>query len=362
MANPYELWETRKFLGVFRDIEPEFEYFLPMFTGEMRSEEEWIDFEKMPVRGRKVAPFVQPLARGAKVYEDTGTGFRFKPAYAKLEDEVDPLAPLRKIVGIDMSMLEPEKLTPMQRHDLIRAQITAEHVRSIRRRWEVMACRAIVDGKVTLTGENYPTTLVDFKRDAGHTVTLGVGERFGDSGVSIVDFFQEMMDLMNDAKFGGVITRATMGGGVWAVMRKDAEFREHLDLTLKGGNITIERGLVNGTEGKIFKVGEMLVGGQSGQKIELWVNNETYIDPVSGADTRYIGSKEIVFTASPASIMGFRCFGRIIDRAAEFRPLPIFPRNWLDNGDPQVEHISHKSAPLMVPINPNCTIKATVLA
>ena len=109
------------------------------------------------------------------------------------------------------------------------------------------------------------------------------------------------------------------------------------------------------------KIGEMLVGGESGNRIELWVNNETFVDPVDGLTKRYIGAKEMVFTADPSDIMGVRCFGRIIDRKANYEARPIFPSNWEKQGDPVVEYLTAKSAPLFVPVNANATAKATVL-
>lgn len=356
-----ELWDTNRFLGVFRDMQPDPLYWTQWFPYELRSDSEWIDFEKMPIQGRKLAPFVLPLARGGSVYEDTGTGFRFKPAYIKLEDQIDPLMPLRRRVGIDQNMTQmPVQLSPAQRLTLIRAAISESHVRAIQRRWNWMACTALRDGKVTISGENYPTTLVDFKRATNHTITLGSGERFGDSGVSIVDFFQLVVDRMSNAQFGGVPVRATMGGGVWAVMRKDEEILKHLDKNLAGGNIRVERGLVGGDP--VFKVGEMTIGGSSGQMIELWVDNSTYVDPATGTATRYIGNHQILFTSTAEAIGGTRAYGRIIDRAANWEAMPIFPKNWLSQGDVQVEYITHKSAPLYVPINPNATLLGNVIA
>lgn len=357
----YELWDTNRFLGVFRDVKVDPLYWLQWYPNEIRSTDEWIDFEKMPIKGRKLAPFVMPLGRGKPVWEDTGTHFRFKPAYVKVEDQIDPLMPLVRRVGIDANMSQmPVQLTPMQRLDLIRAAMFAAHTDSIHRRWNWMAATALRDGQITISGENYPTVTLDFKRAANHTVTLTAGNRFGESGVSIVDFFQLVVDRMATADFGGVPVRATMGGGVWAVMRKDAEFRDHMDVNIRGGNITIERGLVTGDP--VFKVGEMSIGGGSGQTIELWVDNSTYVDPDTGVATRYIGNHQILFTSTVDAIMGVRAFGRIIDRAAEYEALPIFPKNWLSAGDVQVEYLTSKSAPLFVPINPNATLLANVIA
>lgn len=357
----YELWDTNQFLGVWRDVEPEPLVWTEYFQNEILSEDEYIDFEKMPIQGRKLAPFVMPLARGGSVYDDTATGYRFKPAYVKLEDRIDPLMPLTRRVGIDANMTQmPVNLSPEQRLFLIRSAMTAEHLRAYDRTLNYMAALAVRDGKITLKGKDYPETLVDFQRDAGHTITLGAGARFGDAGVSIVDFFQSVLDTMTQAAFGAVPVKATMGGAVWAVMRKDAEFKEHLDKNYAGGNITYERGLVSGEQR--YKVGEMQIGGGSGAKIELWVDNTTYVDQVTGATTRYIGSKQILFTGAPAAFNGFQAFGRIIDRAAGWAPMRIFPKNWVTQGDVEVEYITHKGAPLMVPINPNASLLANVLA
>lgn len=356
----YELWDTNRFLGVFRDVKSDPLYWTQWFPYELRSESEWIDFEKMPIKGRKLAPFVMPLARGESVYEDTGKGFRFKPAYIKLEDQIDPLMPLRRRVGIDPNMTQmPVPLTPAQRLTLIKAAITQSHVDAIHRRWNWMAATALRDGQITISGENYPTTLINFQRAGNHTITLNSGERFGDTDVSIVDFFQLVVNRMANAEFGGVPVRATMGGGVWAVMRKDKEFRDHMDTNIRGGNITVERGLVTGDP--VFKVGEMTIGGSSGQVIELWVDNSTYTDPDTGAQSRYIGNHQILFTSTPDAISGTRAYGRIIDRAANWEALPIFPKNWVSQGDVEVEYITHKSAPLYVPINPNATLLANVI-
>lgn len=360
---PYELWETNRFLGVMRAVEADPLYWLQWFPNETRSTDEYIDFEKMPIQSRKLAPFVQPLGRGASIYDDKATHYRFKPAYVKTEDRVDPLMPLTRRVGIDATASQmPTNLSPMQRIELIKAAMTAAHVGSIRRTWNYMAAIALRDGKITLTGADYPTTLVDFQRDASHTVTLTSGNYLGDSGVSSIDFFQDIVDTMTTTEFGAVPVRATMGGGVWSVLRKDEEFLKHMDTNIRGGNITIERGLVPGAGEKVFKVGEMTVGGNSGQVIELWVDNSTYLDPATGVETRYIGNHQMVFTGTADSVMGYQAYGRIIDRAAGYEALPIFPKNWMKEGDVEVEYITHKSAPLMVPIHPNATLLANVIA
>lgn len=364
VATPYSLWSSRKSLGVMRDMRSETAYFGQYFTNEMRSEDEWIDFGKLPIRSRRLAPFVKPTARGRGLPGDRVQGFRFKPANVVLEDGIDQNRALTFEPGIDGSPFDVLTLSPMQRRDLIKAQMLADYNAALDRTEEWMMAKAIIDGKVTVTYQDGESVLVDFQRAAGHTEVLGVGDRYGDSGVSILDHWQAVMDTMNDAEFGGMVTRITMGGDVVPIVRKDAEILDHLDTNIRGGSVTVDRGIITGGPdgGKVYKFGELLVGGGSGQKVELWVNNETYEND-SGVQTRYLGAKEVVFTSTASAIKGYRCYGAIQDLDAEFQALRRFPKNFVtQNGRIKTEHMSLEAAPLFVPINPNATYKATVLA
>lgn len=358
MANPYELWNTHTSIGVMRDVKPENWYFGQFFTKSMRSEDEYIDFEKLPVRNRKLAPFVLPLGRGRGVFDDSSKAYRFKPAYVIVDESIDPLRPLTFAPGIDRSMLNPAKISPAQRLAILKAEMTAEAVKAIERRWEWLRAKAIIDGTVTLVGKDYPSVTVNFQRDAGQTEALTTTACWGQSGVSILDHVKSIMDEMNDAEFGAVPQRMTMGGTVAAVVRANTEILEHMDINVKGGVHVIDRAIA--PSDKIYKLGELFIGGQSGQRIEMWVNNETYTAD-DGTATRYLGAKEVVFTGSPDSINGYECFGRIVDQAADWQALPIFPKNYQTGDDVKVEHMSFKSSPLMVPINPNATYKLTAL-
>jgi hypothetical protein len=358
----YELWDTNRFLGVYRDVKYDNLYWSQWFQNEILSEDEFIDFEKMPIKNRKLAPFVMPLARGKSIYDDTSTGFRFKPAYSKLEDRIDPLMPLTRRVGIDGNMSQyPSTLSPAQRLTLIRAAMTAQHFDGMNRLWNYMACVALRDGQITLSGKDYPTTVVNFQRAANHTVTLDAGSRWGDAGISILDFFQLVIDRMTNADFGGVPVRATMGGKAWKVMRDSAEIQKFLDTNFaQFQNVQFERTLVTGDP--VYPVGRLYIGGGSGAYIELWVDNSTFKHPETEVVTRYIGNHQVLFTSTAEVINGFQAFGRIIDRAANWAPMRLFPKNWVSQGDVEVEYITHKSAPLMVPLNPNGTLLANVVA
>lgn len=362
MSAPYKVWDTHRSLGVVRAVEEEYNYFtqLAFNDNQINSTDDWIDFEKLPITNRKIAPFVRPLGAGKPLYEDSARGFRFKPAYVKVKEVIDPLMPLVKRPGIDRSMINPSELSAEERRNLIRTAMTVSSVNAIRRNWEWMASQALIYAKYTVEGEEYPAVELDFRRDPTHTVIKASGAQWGDAGVSIFDDIQTWADRMVDAEFGGFPTRLTITPKVWKVMRSDPEFMKHMDTQVRGERATIERGLISSD--KVTKVGELLVGGSSGAVIEIWLHRDTYLDPVTKTSTRYLRDGDVLLTASPSAINGYRCFGAIIDPYAQYQALDIFARGWMEQGDPAVEYMLWQSAPLMVPINPDGTLLATVVS
>jgi hypothetical protein len=348
MFDRYELWNTHTLLGVMREVEAPSNYWLGLaFPNVITSDQEYIDFEKIPSVGRKLAPFVMPLAQGRPIYEEQSRVHRFKPAYSK---SLDPVTPTRTITKRPGSLLSDAPMSQMAKYNAIKADILAYHRDATERRWEWLAAQAIIEGKVTIEGDDYPAVTVDFGRDAGHTITLGVGARWGETGVSIMDDIQTWIDLMHDAEFGGAPTRITIGTDVWKVMRKDEEIRDLLDINLRGSDVQITRGLL--PAGEVRFVGTLGIG------LDVYVYNDYY--HAAGSVVRFMNAKDVVLTGP--NVMGYRCYGAIQDVNAQFQPLPIFPRNFIPQNDPAIEHILTQSAPLMVPVNPNATLKARVLA
>lgn len=370
-TSTYERWERSTLLGVMRDVKREDWMFAPYFTRTVLATDEYIDFEKLPVMGRKVAPYVLPKGRGLGVYGDRQVAYRFKPANVVVEESVDDSKGLTFEAGIDPSMLHEEMdiNDPMVRRELLKAQMTAEAVRAVERRWEQQRAEVIRTGKLSITylsGESY---LLDFQRASGHTEVLTSGNRFGDSGVSVLDTIERIANTMNNAEFGGIPVRIVMGGGVWSVIRKDAELRQAMKDYAEFGvrspgfaQVNINTGPMVGAPngGKVMMVGTVGVGGPGGQAIELWVNNETY--DVAGSQVRYVPTNQMVFLGAADAIMGHMCFGRILDLDAEFQALPIFAKNFVTGERVKTEQLSFESAPLAVPINPNATYQLTPIA
>jgi hypothetical protein len=311
--------------------------------------DQWIDMEQIPSQGRKLMPAVTPLAQGRPLYSATSTTARFKPSYYKAKD---PFTPTRAYARRPGTILQQTPETPNQRYQAWVGDCTALHRNAAERTWEWMASQAIQFGSVTITDEDAPTQFVDFKRAAGHTITLAPGARWGDAGVSIMDNVQTWKDLLYNAEFGGILSRITVGTSAWAKMRKDPEIKDLLDINYRSQptDVRIERGLISSLEAQWV--------GNLGEGVDVYVYRDWYT--VNGAQVPFMDPRDVVLTCG--NVGGYQCYGAIMDQRAEFAPLPIHTQMLPPVGDPGVPQILTQSSPLMVPTMPNATFRARVVA
>lgn len=343
----YQIYDTSTLLGVMKEMFPPSTYWLDLCFGQnmIESEDEWVDFSKLTT-GRKIAPFVAPLAHGQPIFSEGADVSRFKPGYIKAKD---PVTAQRAIKKRPSEVLSKAPNTPMQRYNAIVADILGEHYNAVVRRWEWMAARAAIDGKVIVEGEGLPARLVDFKRDPNHTIVLTGGARWGQAGVSIKKNVEAWRTMVRRASFGGAVNRITVGAAVWDVMQNDQELVDQLNTLQRGTDANFKTGIREGD--RIEYVGNI------SPTLPVYVYSEIYEDPILG-EVDYMSENDIVMTGP--GVEGYQCFGAILDKAAMLQAMRIFPKMW-DEQDPSVTQIMTQSSPLMVPLNPNCTLKATVL-
>ena len=347
----FPIYTSRELYATMYDkrLEAPTTYFLDLlFPGSHMSTSEEIIFEKIG-SSRKIAPFVLPSVPGKPTFKRTGSGVQmFKPAYSKPKDAVRPVEQTGRQPG-DLFTLTPR--SPQANFDGEVARVVQHHRAIITRLWEWMAAQAALYGAVTVQGDGYPAQVVDFGRAGGHSITLGVGARWGDTGVDILDNIQSWMDLMAIADFGGMANRLTVGASVWAVMRKDEGLMEQMDSTRRGNTeLTIQTGLT--------KPAPVRFVGTLGAGLDVYVYNDTYQDD-AGTVVPFMNSKDVLL--SGPGVEGVKAFGAILDAKAGLQPADIFTKMW-DQDDPSARFIMSQSAPLMIPVNPNCTLRARVLA
>jgi len=347
------IYDSRTLLGVFADdvhMQPPTSYWLDnWFTSQIEFTTEEIDFSKIS-DVRKLAPLVVPTAQGKPIYTAAERHTTVKPAYVKPKDPVTATRMIRRAAGIgDLGRQQP--MTPIQRYNAIIADIQRQHRYAIERRWEWMAANAVLYGLNELEDEAYPLTIVDFGRDPGHTITLGAGARWGEDGVSIMSNLQSWINTVRTAKFGGVVNRLTIGSAVWDVMQNDPEIREFMNTQFKSNaGVNLNLGLKEGLEVEF--------AGRLSNNLEVYVYSDYYQNP-DGTVVPFMDPRDVVLT-SP-SIRGVRCFGAIQDIGAQLQAMPVFSKMWNEQ-DPSATFVMNQSAPLMVPVNPNASLRARVLA
>lgn len=353
MAIGQTLYSTAALYGVLRDdeaMQPPSNYWLSLcFPNIMTFDEEYIDFTKIS-DVRKIAPLVVPTAQGRPIYSAAERLVRVKPAYVKPKDPVTASRVIQRAAGLG-ELNTNTNWSPQQRYNAIVADILRTHRRAIERRWEWMASEAVQHGSITLEDEAYPKTVVDFERDAANTITLSGGARWGQTGVSIIESVEGFRKICRDAKFGGPTNRLTVGSEVWEVMRQDDELRELLKVDYRPSNngLQLNLGIREGLDVEF-------VGMLSGT-LAVYVYSD-YYHSETGAVVPFMNPNDVVLTGP--NVAGVRCFGAIQDKAAGMQPLAMFPKMW-DQEDPSVTFIMTQSAPLMVPVNPNNTLRARVL-
>lgn len=345
----FSIYDTATLLGVMNKMEPPSNYWLSMFTSQINFDDEYVDFSRI-ADNRKLAPLVVPTAQGKPIYSAAERLMRVKPAYVKPKDPVTGTRMIRRAAGLgELRSATPQ--SPMQRYNAIVADIQRQHRFAIERRWEWLAANAVIYGEVTLEDEAYPKTIVNFGRAANHSITLTPGNQWGDNGVSILGTIEAWRTRGRNAKFGGPMNRLTIGTNAWEIMRQDAEIRELLKVDYRPSNngIQLNLGIREGLDVEF-------VGRLSGT-LDVWVYSDYYQQP-DGTVVPFMSPNDIVLTGP--NMNGVRCFGAIQDIDAQLASVDIFGKMWKEN-DPSATFIMNQSAPLMVPVNPDSTLRATVV-
>lgn len=345
MTIQVSLYDTATLLGVMREMEPPSNYWLNLcFPRQVTFEDEYIDFEKI-AENRKLAPFVAPTAQGRPIYAEGSTVTRFQPAYVKPKDVVNPNRQLRRRPG---DLLGASSQTPQSRYNAVIADIMRDHRNSIERRWEWLAAQAIIHGEVTIVDDDYPERYVSFGRDPNHTINL-TGPAQWTTTSDIIGDIEEWRTMVRRARFGGPTNRLTVGVDVWDVMRQNTGVLKQLDTQIRGTQGQFITGVREGLDVEFV--------GRLSNTLDIYVYNDYYQAP-NGDVVEFMSPRDVILTGP--NVGGARCFGAILDNKANLQALPIFSKMW-DQEDPSATFVMSQSAPLMVPVNPNNTLRATVL-
>lgn len=316
---------------------------LTTFFGEIEtSDTEQIMFD-VENKKRRISPFVSPLREGRLVEDEGYVTKAFTPAYIKDKRVHDPNKALKRAAGESIG----GSMSPLDRHQANLARSSADQLDMLTRRKEVMASEVLRTGKVTISGEGYPTVVVDFGRNAAHTVALLTTARWGESGVKPLENIEDWTSTVLQNS-GAVIRDVIMDTAAWRLFRADADVKEYLDTRPMSASSDAVVALQFAQLGMSYK-------GQLGE-LRFWVYQDWYVDE-AGVEQKMIPDYTVIL-ASP-DVDGVQHQGAIRDEAAGLQPLEYFSKSWVVE-DPSRRILLMQSAPLLVPYRPDATFCATV--
>lgn len=315
------------------------------FTQEVRSTDEEVHVDIQPYRPR-ISPFVSPLVAGKIV---ASQGFRtasFAPAYVKDRRVFTPNRQPKRLIGERFA----GQFSPQERLARLIANDLADQLSMWKLRLEVMASEALRTGRNTITGEDYPTAIVDYLRDPSVTVVKTGAARWGQPGVSPWADVQAMVGQ----------TQALSGAPAVNVVMDPSSAQAFLaDPTLKDILKTLA---ILGREPINFFPILPLGGGTApvflgaANQYKFWQYSQPYVD-VDGTMRNVMPANTVIGVAD--QVQGVRHYGKIRDLDALQEALPFFVKSWRDQ-DPSVQWILGQSAPLTVPSRSNATFCMTV--
>lgn len=312
------------------------------FPGMQLSDSEDICFD-VEVADEEVAPFVSPTAAGV-LGADTGfETLSFRPAYVKPKDPIKQNAPLRRMLGEQLG----GSMSASQREAALLGEKLRQHADRILRRKLLMGAEVLDTGKCVVTGERYPTVIVDFRRDAELTKALAGAARWGETGVSPYDDVTNWIELVGE-KSGAAVSHVVMTGDAWKLFEADAKLKEVLDRTL-GQTTAIALGMAAGLPGSPVWKGRIGL-------VDFYVWNDTYKED---GVKKTVLPPYTVLMAAVAAAEGTQAHGAILDPKAGYQSLEMFAKSWLEE-DPGQRVLLTQSAPLVYPRRPNATFRARV--
>ena len=293
---------------------------------------------------KRMAPLVAPLAPG-RIQQPKG--YRKEtliPASIKPKNQVNPREVLARLPGEAIG----GEMSATDRAAAIREKYLNDHQTKIARRLEWMASSIIRTGAVTLVGEDYPSTVVDFARLNTLTKGLTLGARWGEANVSP---YSDVDGWLNEvgAASGSAGDVVIMDRKAWALFIADPAAKNAIDTTL-GQTAAISLGFTPTTPGApAFK-------GRDGN-VEFYVYNDNYEDDDGNA--AQLLPDYTVIVASRGGVEGGKLLGVVQHAENNYERGEFFPHNWVDPNT-GAEWIETITAPILAPKRINATLCATV--
>ncbi len=320
------------------------------FPNTVTSDTEFVSID-VDVGLRRMAPFCSPLVEGKLVESRRYQTNTFKPAYIKDKRAPDLRKPVRRQIGERIG----GEYTAAER-EMINIQFEmADQVDILNRRLEWMAGQALQSATVTISGEGYETTVVDFGRDSALSIALSGTDQWPTSIAAGTTNTQpsddiEIWQTLFLQKSGANATDLVFTPKAWRAFR--------LDTTIKDNAITFPALSPFGNQidaGPRIEKGAVYKGRWG--NFDLWLYNDWFLD-ATGVEQPMLADGAVIM--SGAALMGTRAFGAILDPEFNYGPLAFAPKTWV-MPDPAQRYLMMQSSPIVIPSRVNAALCAKVV-
>ncbi len=351
LPNASAIYDTNKLIAMVPNLLRPTKFLLDtFFPRQVVSDTEYVSID-VDVGKRRMSPFVSPLVEGKLVEQRRYQTNMFKPAYIKDKRAPDLRKPVRRMIGERIA----GALSGAQRE---MANLTFEmedQIDMLDRRLEWMACQALLTGTVTVTGEGFPSTLIDFGRNAGLTVTKSGSGVWGYSA----GFDGSGRDLVPgpDIEAWGHLILKLSGATCTDIVFTQTPYLKFLNAREVFGSVYYPK---LGESGNVLNPGAQIERGAVFKGVwgqyRLWLYNEWYVDD-NNVEQMMIPDGQIIMCGQ--QMEGTRAFGQILDPAFNYEGLPYAPKTWVSE-DPAQRFLMMQSSPIVIPSRVNACLAATV--
>ena len=317
------------------------------FRNIVTADSEFVSID-VDVGKRRMAPFVSPLVEGKLVEQRRIQTNTFKPPYIKDKRAPDLRKPVRRMIGERIG----GELTGAEREMANLEMEMTDQVDVLTRRLEWMAAQTLSTGTLTVSGEGFPTSMIDFGRDPSLTVALTGTAQWNAANITannasptsnIQGWQREILKTS-----GATVTDIVFTTSAWEAFI--------LDPAVKGAVVFPNQN----PSGNIINPGARIDNGaipmgRWGQ-YDLFVYNDWFVDD-DNVEKPMLTDGMVLLTGP--ELLGTRAFAQILDPAFNYAALPFAPKTWVEN-DPAQRFLLMQSAPLTIPSRVNACLAATV--
>jgi len=348
------IYDTNTLIQVVPNLKTASSFLLDnFFPNIVMSDSEYVSID-VDVGKRRMSPFVSPLVEGKLVEARKVQTNTFKPAYIKDKRVPDLRRPVRRMIGERIG----GDMTPAEREMANLEFEMTDQIDMLTRRLEWMAAQVLQSGAVTISGEGFPTQVVDFGRDAALTVALSGSNQWGVSG-NLTPAGHDPVPTKNLETWQNIILKKS-GARTTDIVFTTTPWTLFLNAVGVQGAIYYPR---LGEASNVINPGPQIEKGAVFKGIwgqyRLWLYNEWYVDDADNTEKPMLPDGTVILCGP--DMMGTRAFGQILDPEFSYANLPFAPKTWVQK-DPAQRYIMMQSSPIVIPSRVNACFAATVCA